>query len=1001
MFNGLKKRFSHWNITGQNQLIVGALFLIIYLFLEPFLHSKLSEFWVTPVASLFQGGVFFDTIFCCLSAVFIWIYRNRKLNAFDWLLICFYFNIRFINTDWIFKSVFGEQYGSPFQLWYVDFIGIYYVTVGLIQLRHYLLLKNLEETGPTMEKDVLYTDMPLNVMAKRAGRSVADLDAEGLNRGKFAAEIAGIMQRMRPYLAFAIGICGPWGSGKSSLISLITERLKEQEKGSDGTNRTYEFIEFVPWFFSGSEALITSFLGRVEQVFKDDSTLAEEIRKYSRILSITEKKLLDTEYTSLLSDEHRDLKKRHDEITERIRKKNKILIVTIDDLDRLDQTEVVDVFRLIRLVANFPNTFYIVGYDRAYINKAIENQLTLHEPEKYADKVFNIEFRIPQTTADVRVERLKEALLNQIEQLYGKSHKVKTKEIDQACKFGDIEKIIRTERDILRFSNNLMLRHLSIREDINFYHLFLLELLSYRNSDMIAAVFHSKTKLIKEHARIMQNQSQSDKIEFNSVLDIEADEISESILYQLFGRVDSNEYFPIYNPDYFNRYFTLTLLPSEFSEKDFNDALLLDAQDMGARLRELYSINPRILADKLLTAYPSKKIEDAATLDKTIRALFILYQDVFPNQKEERLQRNSLNAFMVELVSESKQGPDYLSQRALEMDVTNFTALSFFFSVELIAMYVKEDFNIDPDVYFEAYREAQLLILQKEITYINNGFNSRIPDQIKRLYDFYQAKNTPANKQWFIKRVVAGNNDWYINNSYKILTWIQRSAPTLSGVDTEMLPPIIETLLGDITDPFYNKQEWEPFRLLNAGYVQREYQSGYLTYPQSADIPLKNDKPVDKKFSLKNGEALKVRVKPHETSCWRFGFRLSQSNFFDTSERYVEDYLMLELVKGKINPDEPQNDDPSEGVQFAVKFGKETKKNEVVFQEYNNEAIFVILSKKSEVISFSFQDENGKSIWATDLPGYTGFNHVELSAWADKRAYNMEYGIQTLSTPSN
>jgi predicted KAP-like P-loop ATPase len=94
----------------------------------------------------------------------------------------------------------------------------------------------------------------------------------------------------------------------------------------------------------------------------------------------------------LLSDENSEIKSRYDSIVQEIGKENKLLIIKVDDLDRLSTNEIIDTLRLIRIIANFPNTVYLVGYDKNYINSAIEQGLTKHNPEKYIDKVFTLGF---------------------------------------------------------------------------------------------------------------------------------------------------------------------------------------------------------------------------------------------------------------------------------------------------------------------------------------------------------------------------------------------------------------------------------------------------------------------------------------------------------------------------------------------------------------------------------------------------------------------------------
>ena len=76
------------------------------------------------------------------------------------------------------------------------------------------------------QKSYLTLDLPLIELSEKIHKPIQDLD--NLGRNKFAYQIANEIRNMRPYRAFAIGINGPWGSGKTSLIDLIITRIKDE-----------------------------------------------------------------------------------------------------------------------------------------------------------------------------------------------------------------------------------------------------------------------------------------------------------------------------------------------------------------------------------------------------------------------------------------------------------------------------------------------------------------------------------------------------------------------------------------------------------------------------------------------------------------------------------------------------------------------------------------------------------------------------------------------------
>ena len=64
------------------------------------------------------------------------------------------------------------------------------------------------------------------------------------------------------------------------------------------------------------------------------------------------------------------------------------VVVVVDDLDRVEPDQVRDVVRLIKLVADFPNTTYLVAYDREAIEAALDR--TTHDGRAYLEKIVQV-----------------------------------------------------------------------------------------------------------------------------------------------------------------------------------------------------------------------------------------------------------------------------------------------------------------------------------------------------------------------------------------------------------------------------------------------------------------------------------------------------------------------------------------------------------------------------------------------------------------------------------
>lgn len=981
------------------QLLVGIFLLLLYFVLQPFLHDRLSKYWVSPVMEPFVPGTWFDIGFLIVGALLIYTWRRRPFSARDWFMIGIYLYVRFVNHEWVFQPIFSSEYGKPFSFWHIDIIAVYYLYRLTLTILDHRRKKELEKNPVTEEPDVLHTDLPLELQSRKLGSTLESLDAEGLNRNKFADEIAKVLVRIRPYQAFAMGVSGVWGSGKTSLISLIIKRLQQRTNlETNPKGKEYVYIHFVPWFFSGSEMLITSFFAKIEAAFGDDFSLAADIKTYGRLIAAMEKTLFKTEFSPLIFLQSRDLEKRYERISARIREKSKILIISIDDLDRLDKKEVVDVFRLIRLVANFPSTIYIVGYDRSYVNSAIKEQLITHDHDKYVDKVFNLEFRIPQTSSQIIRERLQKAIQAQIKSLYGTTTNIKPAQLAKAIKTPATDSIIRTERDILRFSNNLMIRHLSVQQDINFYQLFLLELISYHQPEFIDLLFLHKDAILKEHARIRQDHSHNGSVNINSIFTSPPPQPIADIISRLFNEDSAHEDFTIASPDYVNRYFSLSLLSGEYSEQEFQDAMQLPYPECGAKLKIFHGQNPRVLRDKLNAKYPNHTIEDENELDRLVRALLILYVEVYPSPKNDGLNRTDLALFIISVTRHSNRPVSFISARVNEMTLLDYSPFTYFFGAEFLQHEVNDLIQMEPDLLAADFAEAQLKILDKELSLVSNGYSERIADQIKELYEFVRLFPTQVSSKWYLDNVIKGHFDWFKYHFNGISDWVVRQATEDGELDSARIKNALRSLLLDINDAFYDTEEWHKYHLLDRGYLMINYEQYHLRYTLAGEIPLRNDQYGEKILELKDKQALRVTLRA-EQKFWRFGFRLSKVNYFSNDARYAPDYAMVQLSKGIIEPENDAADRETEGIELSVNHNNHTDNLGRFLKDSGDETIYVTIAKSHDRLSIYFEDKQAVILEHKKLEGYRQFNFVQITAWADKRPLNISAGIEILQRP--
>ena len=197
-----------------------------------------------------------------------------------------------------------------------------------------------------------------------------------------------------------VGIFGPWGSGKTSFINLARLYLKDA---------SIAIIDFNPWMFSGTEQLVKSFFIEIARQLKLRNSLAKigkDLETYGDTLSgmgwlpiigtWIERGRVAIKIVAKFFQ-----KRKEGEGVNEIRTKveralatlQKPIIVVLDDIDRLTSFEIRDIFKLVRLIANFPNIIYVLAFDRIRVENALTEQ-GIHGRD-YLEKILQVGIDLP------------------------------------------------------------------------------------------------------------------------------------------------------------------------------------------------------------------------------------------------------------------------------------------------------------------------------------------------------------------------------------------------------------------------------------------------------------------------------------------------------------------------------------------------------------------------------------------------------------------------------
>lgn len=282
----------------------------------------------------------------------------------------------------------------------------------------------------------------------------------------------------RNYHSFVIHIGEHYGQGKTSFLMMLEEEIKSRKVPVVN-------IHFEPWLCDSEAGIINEFFDtfRIE-VGKYLPRLNGTMQQYVKLLLSSikyESRWLTVSLASLFGCKS-TLKTTHDLLRDELMKIDCPIIITIDDVDRLQGKELMMVLKIIRDTADFPNVFYIVAADNIHLKRMLKS-LNINNPDEYLKKFFNLEFQLP-ANENVAFGKLLKMLEGKYQDL-GIDEKTSVWYIWQIRKVAYVREAFPNMRDVYRFINSYFLSIDSMQEvrQLNLFDLFLLTLIQTLNME--------------------------------------------------------------------------------------------------------------------------------------------------------------------------------------------------------------------------------------------------------------------------------------------------------------------------------------------------------------------------------------------------------------------------------------------------------------------------------------------------------------------------------------
>ncbi len=318
----------------------------------------------------------------------------------------------------------------------------------------------------------------------------SDQDPDLLNRSNFASNLANVLLLDYSEDCLTISLEGEWGYGKTSVINLVKRAIKERAPSSI-------IVEYNPWLAGKPESLIQDFLLQfsyqlnITDNSKAAARAAEELISYSSLFgvaklvpgaepwaSITEKVFskLGKATKDIAGLKKLDLLGKKQKVGKAIAKIKEPIVVIIDDIDRLTPSETFQVLRLVKAVADFTGTSFLLAFDSKYLVSVLEKN-SIENAFEYINKIVQLRVPLPiisdegiNELAQVELTNLSEKNLTNVferddERLSWVYHRY-------------FKQLIKNPRELKRFFNHLRFVLEQVEGQVCFADLFALSIIA-------------------------------------------------------------------------------------------------------------------------------------------------------------------------------------------------------------------------------------------------------------------------------------------------------------------------------------------------------------------------------------------------------------------------------------------------------------------------------------------------------------------------------------------
>ena len=246
----------------------------------------------------------------------------------------------------------------------------------------------------------------MNYSADRAINCCAE---DLLGRATFSRRLGQAICEYKGTDSLVLGVFGKWGTGKTSVINMALQTVEEITKDVE---KKPIILRFSPWNYSDKDNLIWLFFNELQikielegnEEFK--KKVASILKDYAGIFDVASLiPGVGTAVAAVLKTASQaggdllfrspDLNGTKTKLVKALQDEKQKIIVVVDDIDRLTNEQIRDIFQLVKQVGDLPNIIYVLAMDREVVSNAL-TEVHKFDGNEYLEKIIQIPFEIPE-----------------------------------------------------------------------------------------------------------------------------------------------------------------------------------------------------------------------------------------------------------------------------------------------------------------------------------------------------------------------------------------------------------------------------------------------------------------------------------------------------------------------------------------------------------------------------------------------------------------------------